>query len=317
MNENSESKFHVIVTGPEVAEEAEKLLSKTCSVEFTEPYMDPAKLAEKVKNEKADALLVRMCKITEEVIQASPQLRVIAKHGTGVDNIDIAAASRLKIPVLKAADSNFQSVAEHALGLMLALAKDINTVDARLRTGHWDKARYRGVELSNKTLGIIGFGRIGRRLSQIVAPLNMKILAYDPYVTAEMMPPEIEKKERLEELLAYADIVTLHCPLTDETRYIIGERELETMKSTAWLINAARGKIVDEKALSRALKKGEIAGAGIDTFEQEPPEDIEPLARSGKTVLTPHIAGVTVESYIRMGVGAAENIRWRYVWQDH
>ena len=308
MEKNPESRPHVIVTGPEVAKEAEALLSKTCTVGFTEPYMDPSRLAEKVKIEKADALLVRMCRITREVIEASPGLRVIAKHGTGVDNIDVRSASRLKIPVLKAANSNFQSVAEHALGLMLALAKDINTMDARVRRGHWDKAGYRGVELFGKTLGIVGFGRIGRRLSEVVAPLKMKVLAYDPYVGSEKMPPEVTKTDTLDELLASADIVTVHCPFSEETRHMIGERELGAMKSTAWLINTARGGIVDERALTRALEAGAIAAAGVDVFEKEPIETIETLAAAGKTVLTPHIAGVTAESYIRMGVGAAENI---------
>jgi len=303
-----EIRFHVIVTGPEIAEEAHQLLSKSCSVGFTKPYLEPSRLAEKVRSEKADALLVRMGKVTAEVIQASPRLKVIAKHGTGVDNIDIAAASILKIPVLKAADSNYESVAEHALGLMLALAKDINRMDARLRRGHWDKPGYKGAELFGKTLGIVGYGRVGRRLKEIVAPLKMKIFAYDPYVSSEMMPADVDKTDKLEELLASADVVTMHCPLTEETRHMIGEPEMEMMKSTAWLINTARGGVVDEKALIQSIEKGGIAAAGIDVFEEEPIENIEPLANAGKTVLTPHTAGVTGESYIRMGVGAVRNI---------
>jgi D-3-phosphoglycerate dehydrogenase len=306
-NEKSQYRWHVVVTGPEIAQEAHRLLSKSCSVGYTEPYTEPAKLAEKVGSEKADALIVRMGTVTEAVIQASSGLKVISKHGTGVDNIDIAAASKRKIPVLKAADSNYESVAEHALGLMLALAKDINTMDAKVRRGRWDKAGYKGAELFGKTLGIVGCGRIGRRLSEIVAPLKMKVLAYDPYVGSEMMPPGVTKTDKLEDLLASADMVTVHCPLTEESRHMIGEREFEAMKPTAWLINTARGGIVDEKALTRALDKGEIAAAGVDVFEKEPIENIEPLTDAGKTVLTPHIAGVTGESYVRMGVGAAQN----------
>ena len=308
MTTSTNSRFSVVITGPPIANEAMELLRKTCGVENTEPYMSPSELAAKLRHNETDGLLVRMGKITEEVIKASVHLKVIAKHGTGVDNIDVEAATELKIPVLVTPFANYESVAEHVLGLMLALAKDIPRLDARVREGHWDKPRYRGTELQGKTLGLIGFGRIGRRVRELVAPFHIRVLVYDPLLQPEHFPSEVTRVEELDELLKRADIVSLHCPLTDQTRHLVGEDEFKTMKETAWLINTARGEIVDEEALIRALGKGEIAAAGIDTFSVEPPGDIEALSNAGKTVLTPHIAGITEASFERMGIEAARNI---------
>ena len=299
--------FNVVITGP-IAEEGMKLLSKSCTVEYTKPYPQASELAQKLRNEKADGLIVRMGKITEEVIRASTNMKVITKHGIGVDNIDVCAATELKIPVLNTPFANYESVAEHVLGLMLALARDIPGLDSRVRQGHWDKAHYRGVELYHKTLGLIGFGRIGRRVGELVAPLHMKVLVYDPLLRPDQIPPDVTRVERLEELLKSADIVSLHCPLTRETRHLIRRNELKMMKKTAWLINTARGEVVNEEALIDALKKGEIAAAGMDTFSKEPPEDINVLCSAGKTVLSPHIAGATEESFRRMSIESAKNI---------
>jgi D-3-phosphoglycerate dehydrogenase len=302
------SLFNVVITGPLIAKEAMELLGQTCRVENTEAYLQPSQLAQKLRDEKIDGLLVRMGKITGEVIKASSNLKVIAKHGTGVDNIDVDAATKLKIPVLITPFANYESVAEHVLGLALALAKDIPRLDARTREGYWDKANYRGIELYKKTLGLIGFGRIGRRVRELVAPLQMKILVYDPILKSNEIPPDVIRVEKLEKLLKSADIVSLHCPLTEKTRHLIGKNELKTMKERAWLINTARGEVVDEEALIAALKEGEIAAAGIDTFSKEPPQDINALRNAGKTVLTPHIAGITQESFERLGIEAAKNI---------
>jgi len=298
----------VVITGPPIAEKGEKLLSNTCNIEHTKPYLEPSKLAKKLRNEKVDALLVRMGKITREVIKASPNLKVIAKHGTGVDNIDVGAATELKIPVLIAALANYESVAEHTLGLMFALAKDIPKLDNRIREGYWDKPDYRGIELFKKTLGLIGFGRIGRCVRELIASLQMKVLVYDPFLKSNEILPDVTRVEKLEELLKSADIISLHCNLTEQTRHLIDENELKLMKKTAWLINTSRGEVVNEEALIAALKEGEIAAAGIDTFYKEPPKCINLLSNAGKTVLTPHIAGITEESFERMGVDSAKNI---------
>ena len=305
---STNSLCNVVITGPPIAKEGMELLGKRCTVENTEPYLQPSELAQELRDKETDGLLVRMGKITGEVIKASPYLKVIAKHGTGVDNIDIGAATESKIPVLITPFANYESVAEHVLGLMFTLAKDIPGLDARIREGYWDKPNYRGIELYKKTLGLIGLGRIGRRVKELVAPLQMKVLVYDPYLQSNPIPPDVKRVEKLEELLKSADIVSLHCPLTEKTRHLIGKNELKTMKERAWLINTARGEVVDEEALIDALKEGEIAAAGIDTFSKEPPQDINALRNAGKTVLTPHIAGITQESFERLGIEAAKNI---------
>ena len=308
---NPDSLFQVVITGDSIAPEARNLLSEKCRLDFSGPYPQPEALAQRLAGVKADALIVRTGKIPREVIKASPRLKVIAKHGIGVDTIDVKAASELKIPVLVASSANFQSVAEHTLALMFCLAKDIPWLDSRIRQGFWDKTKYRGVELFQKTLGLIGFGRIGRRVCELAAPLQMEILVYDPFIP--VIPEEksfegVSRVEQLETLLKKADIVSLHCPLTEQTRHLIGQKELGTMKKTAWLINTARGDVVDQEALVRALKDGKIAAAAIDTFAPEPPQDLGLLCNAGKVVLTPHIAAATEESFNRMGVEAAKNV---------
>jgi D-3-phosphoglycerate dehydrogenase len=302
-----EKLFRVVVTGDNLAPEAMEILSAKCRVVFTGPYPQPSLLAQRVREEKAQALIVRTGKASAEVIMASPDLKVVAKHGVGFDNIDVAAATRLRIPVMISATANFESVAEHALGLMLSLAKDLPRMDGRMHQGFWDKTQYRGVELFRKTLGLIGFGRIGRRVNQLVTPLQMRILISDPYIPEESIPQGIQRVSQLEPLLKEADIVSLHCPLTEETRNLIGEKELLRMKKTAFLINTARGGIVNEEALIAALREGEIAGAALDTFRLEPPEDLRRLCEAGKLVLTPHIAAATDAAFTRMGLEAARN----------
>ena len=303
-----EKPFRVVVTGDTLAPEAMEILSAKCRVVFTGPYPQPSLFAQRVQEERAQALIIRTGKATVEAIQASPELKVVAKHGVGFDNIDVTAATRLRIPVMISATANFESVAEHTLGLMLSLAKDIPRMDGRMHQGFWDKTQYRGVELFHKTLGLIGFGRIGRRVNQLVAPLQMRILISDPYIQEESIPQGIQRVSQLEPLLKEADMVSLHCPLTEETRNLIGKKELLRMKKTAFLINTARGGIVDEEALIAALREGEIAGAALDTFRLEPPEDLRRLCEAGKLVLTPHIAAATDAAVTRMGVEAAKNI---------
>ncbi|MDH4267028.1 MAG: hydroxyacid dehydrogenase [Deltaproteobacteria bacterium] len=299
--------FRVVITGDNLAPEAMKILSEKCRVVFTGPYPQPSILAQKLREEKAHALILRTGKVPAEVVKASPDLKVIAKHGAGFDNIDVQSATALKIPVLTASTANFESVAEHTLGLMFSLAKDIPWLDSRMRQGFWDKTQYRGGELYRKTLGLIGFGRIGRRVHELVAPLQMKAVVFDPFLPESGLPPMVTLVSQLDELLQAADIVSLHCPLTEQTRNLIGKRELGIMKKSAWLINTARGEVVDEEALIDALQEGKIAGAGIDTFRKEPPEDFRRLSEAGKVVLTPHIAAATEEAFVRMGIEAAQN----------
>ena len=305
--QQTQDPFSVVVTSDRISPEAVELLSEKCQIAFIGSYSKPSDIAKVVADNRADGLIVRTGKITREVIHASPRLRVIAKHGIGVDNVDVPAATELKIPVLISASANYRSVAEHALALMLSLAKDIPTLDARVRGGHWDKTSYCGVELFQKGLGLVGFGRIGRRLAELVAPFGMNVMVFDPFMTGEA-PPGITRVQEIGALLKAVDIVSLHLPLTARTRHLIGVAELAMMKKTAWLINTARGEIIDQTALIDALKEGIIAAAGLDTFAQEPPEDLDRLCGAGKLVLTPHVGAATAESMVRMAVEAARNV---------
>ncbi len=300
--------FTVVITGDSIAPEAREILAGKCRMVFSGPYPAPDALARMVREEQADALIMRTGKATAEVVNATPHLKAIAKHGVGFDNIDVASATALKIPVMISATANYQSVAEHALALMFSLAKQIPWLDARMRQGIWDKTTFHGEELFRKNLGLVGFGRIGRRVHELVAPLAMKVWVFEPLLPDDRFPPTVSRVPRLEDLLRQADIVSLHCPLTDQTRHLIGAGELGLMKKNAWLINTARGGIVDEEALIAALGSGGIAAAGLDTFEKEPPEDIRRLADAGRVVLTPHAGAATGEAYVRMGVEAARNI---------
>jgi D-3-phosphoglycerate dehydrogenase len=299
--------FSVVVTSDRISPEAVELLSEKCRINFVGSYSKPSDIARIVSDNRADGLIVRTGKITREVIQASPRLRVIAKHGIGVDNVDVPAATELKIPVLISASANYRSVAEHALALVLSLAKDIPALDARVRGGHWDKTSYCGVELFGKGLGLVGFGRIGRRLTELVGPFGMNVVVFDPFMTGEV-PPGVTRVQEIGMLLKAVDIVSLHLPLTEGTRHLIGAAELRIMKKTAWLINTARGGIVDQEALIVALKEGAIAAAGLDTFAQEPPENLDRLCSAGRLVLTPHVGAATAESIVRMALEAARNV---------
>jgi D-3-phosphoglycerate dehydrogenase len=275
---------------------------------MTPPYTDAEEIAGLAAREQVDALLVRMGDINEAVIAASERLRVIAKHGVGVNNIDIGAASRHRVPVMITRAANARAVAEHALALLLAIMKNLRPLDAGVREGKWEKTVFKGIEVSGKCLGVVGFGSIGRDLATLLDPLGMRVLVFDPFLGERDLPAGVQRVERLGELLREADVVSLHCPLTDQTRGLIGRAELAAMKPTAYLINTARGEVVDEAALVETLSNGRIAGAGLDSFADEPPATDNPLWALPNVIVTPHIAGVTSESLRRMGVQAVTNI---------
>jgi D-3-phosphoglycerate dehydrogenase len=300
-------RYNVLITGPPLAPEANELLVQKASYYLPEAPPRSEAIAALAAREAVDGMIIRQGKITREVLRASPRLKVVVKHGVGVDNIDIEAASELSIPVCITPRANSQSVAEHALALMLALATNLTLHDRRLRSGIWDKMTVRGMELFGKTLGIIGLGRTGRRLADLVGPLEMEVQGFDHLLPPQRFPDKVKRVESLEELLAEADFLTIHCPKTPETVNLIGRGELQLMKSTAVVINTARGGIIDETALLSALEEGRLGGAGIDCFEKEPlPKDNPLFVFKGSLVLTPHIAGVTTESLVRMGTDAVQ-----------
>jgi D-3-phosphoglycerate dehydrogenase len=228
----------------------------------------------------------------------------------GVDNIDLEAATRLGIWVTNAPESNSNSVAEHVIGLIIACARNTIRCDREFRDGNFEiRNQLIGMDLEGKTLGILGLGRIGTLVAKKASlGLDMKVVGYDPYISADRVAPEIQKIDNWDQVFKTCDFVTLHLPSTSETRGIVGKRELSLMKSSAYLINAARGEIVNEAELVEALKAEQIAGAGLDVFEKEPPDRDSTLLTLDNVVLSPHNAALTEESMIRMAIHAARGI---------
>jgi D-3-phosphoglycerate dehydrogenase len=299
----------ILVTGQEIAPEAAALMaSRGCEVYYVPLYASAEQLAEVAARHAVDGIIARGGQVAAGVIEASPRLKVIAKHGSGVDNIDIEAASRRGVPVLRAVAANSQAVAEHAFALMAALTKDLFPLDAQIRNGRWSKAGHRGRDLAGLTLGIVGFGEIGRRLAGMAGAFGMPVLAHDPQFPSDAIDVNVTRIDDLDALLTSSDIVSLHCPLTAQTRHMIGAARLAAMKPGAIIINTARGGIIDERALVEALRDGRIAGAGLDSFEQEPPASDNPLWALPNVILTPHVAGVTQGAVREMGVQATRHV---------
>ncbi len=258
-----------------------------------------------LRHRPIQALLVGVDPVSERVMEASPGIRVIAKNGVGLDNIDLDAARRRGIIVANAPGSNSQAVADLTWGLLLAVARDIPRADRIVRQGGWD--RFTGCEVWEKTLGIIGTGWIGLAVAQRACGFNMRILAFDPFPDAESAGRLGIIYTDLDDLLKNSDFVSLHTPLTPETYRLIDEKKLRLMKKEAVLINTARGELVDEGALYSALKSGLIKAAALDVYTEEPPLN-SPLLELDNVVLTPHIGAYTREANLRMGMAAARNI---------
>jgi D-3-phosphoglycerate dehydrogenase len=249
---------------------------------------------------EADGLVVRIARITAERIAMAPRLKVIGKHGIGVDNVDLDAATRRGIHVVFTPGSNQEAVAEHTLLLMLMLARRVEELAALSRAGRFQDGRDvpPGTDLLGKTLGLVGMGRIGGRLAEIGrAAFRMRVLAFDPYADAARAGQlGVALVPTIEPVLRESDFVSIHAPLTAETRHIVAAPQLALMKSSAFLINCARGGLVDEAALAAALEAGTIAGAGIDVWAEEPPPADHPLLREPRCIVTPHVAGGSVEA---------------------
>lgn len=268
--------------------------------------LDEAKLIERIAD--YDALIVRSkTRVTRTTIAAASRLKAIGRAGIGVDNIDVAAATERGIVVFNTPDANATTTAELALAHLLSLSRHLPQADRAVRQNEWQPARYSGVELAQKTIGIIGFGTIGRLMARRCAGLKMRVLAYDPFVAPEIMEQLAAEPAELDSLLANADYVSLHCPLTDKTRHLIDAGRLAAMKRGARLINCARGGLVDEGALVHALKSGHIAGAALDVYESEPPRD-SPLLTLDSVVLTPHLGASTEEAQQAVSLRIAQDL---------
>ncbi|HHE41359.1 MAG TPA: hydroxyacid dehydrogenase [Dehalococcoidia bacterium] len=259
----------------------------------------------------ASALGVRLAPVTAELMDMAPHLRVIAKHGVGVDNIDVEAATERNIVVVSTPRANAVSVAEHIVSLMLCLANRVCAADADLKSGTFrTREDYVGVELQGKVMGLVGLGRIGREAARICrAGFEMKVVAYDPLLPRDTFDlAGVTQATTLDGLLSESDFVALCVPLSDATRNMIGVRELALMKPTSFLINTARGGLVDEGALYRALRSGVLAGAAADAFVREPPSRDNPLLTLDNFIATPHVGGATREAMRRMSLDMADEI---------
>jgi D-3-phosphoglycerate dehydrogenase len=288
----------ILITDPISKTATAKL--KDEGFEVTVNELEPAGLLSNIKN--FDVLIVRSrTKVTSEVIQAGTKLKVIARAGAGLDNIDVNAAKNRNIIVVNAPEALSVAVAELVLGLMLSLARSISTADAAMKEGKWIKHQLTGFELRGKHLGIVGFGKIGRAVAKRALSFEMKATAYDVAPSSLTGAKEMgvgvaaAGRKGFEELLKTSDIVTIHVPMLPETRNMFGEKELALMKKGAVLINASRGGIVDESALLKAIKDGKLGGAGLDVFETEPPKNLE-LVKLQNVVCTPHIGAQTAEA---------------------
>ena len=304
-----DANFRVLVTSSELIANAAEMLTRIGAQIDTMPgKVTEGGLIEALATPTQAIVMRGNPPITRAVLEAgAPHLRVIAKPGAGVDSVDLQAATEHGVPIMTAGHGNAPAVAEITIGFMLALGRDIVRLDARTRGGDWRRDDYNSSELSGRTLGIIGFGRIGRRVAELARAFGMRVLVFTR--TPGRVTPDLgEVAESLEALLRESDYVNLHCPLNEATRGIISRAAFTAMRPGAFLINTGRGALVDEAALAEALASGHIAGAALDTLSEEPPPRDNPLLAAPNLILTPHVAGLSTGAVQRTGATTAENI---------
>jgi D-3-phosphoglycerate dehydrogenase / 2-oxoglutarate reductase len=264
----------------------------------------PAQLAEIIGNYQG--LAVRSAtKVTADILAKATNLKIVGRAGVGVDNIDVKAATEKKVQVINTPSGNAIAAGELAIAFMFALARKVPQATASMKKGEWEKKKFSGVEITGKTLGVLGFGNIGRQVAERAVGLRMKVLAYDPLIPAGSSPPAGIEYATFDEVVAKADFITLHLPLTAETKNLFGAATLGKMKKGSYLINCARGGVVDEAALYEALKSGHLGGAALDVFEKEPTPPL-PLFELDNVLLSPHIGASTKEAQSKVAVELAE-----------
>jgi D-3-phosphoglycerate dehydrogenase / 2-oxoglutarate reductase len=294
----------ILVTGADLAPQALALLADF-EVVYAGKAPQEADLVALCERHDPVGIIVRYGKVGASVMDAAPSLRVISKHGSGTDTIDREAAQARGIEVRAAAGANAAAVAEQAMALLLACAKSVVQLDRRMHAGHWDKSTHKSIELHGRTAGLVGLGAIGRRFARMCDAMGMRVIGHDPF--AQDLPAYI-RPVPLEQLWGESDAISLHCPLTDDNRGLVGARVLQSCKRGVLLVNTARGGLVDEAALLDAVRSGQVAAAGLDSFAVEPMPVPHPFQGEANIVLSPHIGGVTADAYINMGVGAAKNL---------
>ena len=296
-----------IVVSDELPETALAILRKEGWEVDARTGRKPEELAKDLAD--ADALIVRSAtKVTKDLLAAAPVLRIIGRAGSGVDNIDMPAASGKGVLVVNAPGANSIAVAEQALALMLSLARSVPAADQAMKAGKWEKKKFMGTELRNKVLGIAGLGRIGQEVAARARSFGMTIIAYDPYISADVAASIGVELRSLDELCAESDYLTLHMPSTPETKNLFNDERFARCKKGIRIVNTARGELIDEAALCRAIESGIVGGAGIDVFQKEPPVDWT-LPQMAKVVATPHLAASTEEAQEQVGLDTANAVR--------
>ncbi|MBT7204345.1 MAG: hydroxyacid dehydrogenase [Deltaproteobacteria bacterium] len=299
---------HVLLLG-KIHEDAMQLLRS--HNELTHEVLEkPARDEISSRLAQADALIVRTAQLSAEMMDKAHQLKIVARHGVGYDNVPVEVLSRKKIPLATTGNANAITVAEHALYLLLTLAKRGSDFDRAMREGDWEsRNRLQGSEILGKNLLLVGFGRIGKEVAKRALAFGMQVNVFDPYVSPEQVSKAgANHINNLEAFLPYTDFLSLHLPFTPQNRHIIGAAEIKALPTKAYVINTARGGLIDEQELLKALDAGELAGAGLDCFEQEPPPTNIELLKSHKVVLSPHNASLTVECTRRLGLVCVENV---------
>ena len=299
--------FKVLISDS-LSKEAVEILEKEKEFKVdVNTKMTPEELKVAIKD--YDALLVRSAtKVTKDIITAAGKLKIIGRAGVGLDNVDVEAASKKGIIVVNTPAGNTISTAEHTFSMILALSRSIPQADLSMKKGEWERKKFMGVELYGKTLGIVGLGRIGTEVAKRALSFGMKVLAYDPFLSADKAKDLGIELVDIKTIYKNADYITVHTPLTDETKHMISDKEFALMKKNVRMINCARGGIIDEEALVRAIEAGKVAGAAFDVYEEEPPKNSK-LTKLDKVVLTPHLGASTEEAQMNVAIDVANTVR--------
>lgn len=296
----------VLVTSQHLVPEAQRiLLASGARIAYMSDPIDESALVDRLSRGPVDAIVVRGPKpLTARVLAAAQGLKIIAKNGAGVDGIDLQEAARRNICVAVAPGANAPAVAEHTVAMMMALVRDLVGHDRRIRAGGWEGTSYQGRDFHGSVVGILGFGSIGQSTARLATALGAQVVVFDPTSRSD----NFEFDPNFDNFLGRVDFLSLHCPLTEQTIGLVGSREIGLMKPGSFLINTARGAIVDERALADALRRGHLAGAGLDTFEVEPIAADNPLLGIDSVILTPHVAGVTRKAAFEVATTTARNV---------
>ena len=299
--------FKVLVTAQHFMPEAQQILREAgAEMEFVQEPITEDSLVKRFGVGDVAAVVLRGSKpFTARVLGAAGGLKIIAKNGTGVDSVDLNEAAQRGITVAVAAGANADAVAEHSVAMMLSLVRGLGALDRKVRGGGWEGSAYQGRDFRDSKVGIVGYGSIGRSTARLAAALGAQVIVFDQ---ARSEADEFALESNFDALLQRVDILSLHCPLTEQTRGLIGRREIALLKPGALLINTARGPVIDEAAMIEALRSGHLGGAGLDTFEIEPIAAGNPLLALDNVILTPHVAGVTRNAALQVATTTAQNI---------